>query len=460
MKRMLFVMPCFLVACTGAIGDFGVADSTGAGSSGQASPGGSSTPGGGAGSGTTTTPGKPGVPTGTPGTTPTPTGPVLIGAAAAPLSGMRRLTVREYDNVLRDLIADPTAPSAGVLPEDKRQPFDNDYHAQDPSLALVQGLNVVAREAVNRLLADKPRRDKVVGCTPGGVTDDACFRSFVTRIGRLALRRPLTTEEVGRFAALSALGTEGGDFYLGVSLALNAFLQHGALVYRVERGTPVDKDPTLFKLQGTEIASRLSFFLWGSMPDDALLTAAEKGDLNSPDGVRAAAARMMKDAKAKDMVTRFHAQWLGYETLVSTGDLMSAQQNETAALMDRVLFTDRRPWRELFTYGQTFVNDVLAKHYGLPLPGSATGAWVVPSDARRRGLMGQSSFFAIGGSSFGDTSPTLRGKAIRNKLLCQVIPPPRPASKAMRFKTLRIPRPARTSDMPRTGLAVVRPATA
>ncbi len=347
----------------------------------------------------------------------------------APVSGLRRLTVREYDNVLKDLLLDPTNPSTGFLPDDQRHPFDNDYKAQDPSQALVQGLSLAAREAVNRLMADIPRRDMVVGCKPAGVTDAACFKSFITKFGRMALRHTLTPEQVTKFTTFSALGTEGADFYLGVRLALRAFLQHGSLVYRAERGTPVGNDPTLFKLQGIEMASRLSFFLWGAGPDNALLTSAEGGELDTAAGVRAAAGRMMKDTRAKDLVTRFHAQWLGYETLVSAGDLLIAQEAETSALMERVLFAERRPWRELFTFGETFVNDVLAKHYSLPLPGNTKGAWVVPTDVRRRGLLGQASFFAIGGSAFGDTSPTQRGKAVRNKLLCQVVPPPPPGVK-------------------------------
>ncbi len=426
MRRLLVALPAAFFACSGSI------DGDGAGRSAQnpdnvpvvrdkdgkvlPNPPGAGVSMGGPG-GATGTPNMPGV-TGPSG----PSGPTAPASMAA-VSGLHRLSVREYDNVLRDLLGDSTRPSAGVMPDDRRMPFDNDYTVQEPSNALVVGLNIVAREAVDRLMTDVPRRDMVVGCKPAAATDATCFRSFITRVGRLAFRRSLLPAEIMKFESLAALGTEGGDFYLGVKLALNAFLQNGNLVYRVERGTPVAGNAGLFKLVGTEVASRMSFFLWGSMPDDALLSVAEKGDLNSADGVRTAALRLLKDPRAQALTDSFHALWMGYETLTVGGTLAAAARAETAALMGRVIFTERLPWRDLFTFGEAFVNDTLARQYAMPLPGQATGKWAVPTDAKRRGLLGQLSFLTIGGS-VADTSPTLRGKAIRNKLLCQEVPPP------------------------------------
>ncbi len=408
-KALLAGLAATFAACTGSIGG---TESAGTGANDSPSPGGSG--------GSPT--GKGG--SGAPGTSSMPMPPIVASADLAAISGLRRLTVREYDNVLRDLLGDNTHPSDLLLPEDIRRPFDNDFAIQAASPSLIEGMNALAWEAADRLMGDAPRRDMVVGCKPVGITDAACFHSFVTNFGRRALRRPLSTDEATRFEALAAYGTEAKDFYEGVRTAVVAFLQHGNLAYRVEVGAPVAGKTGLYKLDGFEVATRISFFLWGTIPDNALLDSAQKGELATGDGIRVVAARMMKDARAKEMTARFHALWLGYENL--TGDLAPAMLQETSALMDRVVFTDRLPWRELFRFGETFATDALAKHYGMPGTGQPTAKWIPMTDGKRRGLLSQGSFLSIGGSSFADTSPTLRGKAIRNKLLCQDIPPPPP----------------------------------
>ncbi len=354
-------------------------------------------------------------------------------AAMAPISGLRRLSVTEYDNTLRELLGDNTRPARLLLPADPRVPFDNDYAGQTASKALVEGLDLVTREAVARLLADTNRRDAVIGCKPTSATaaDATCFRKFLSGFGRRALRRPLTAEEMTRYeTALLPLAQDSGNFYAAVETGILTFLQHFELLYRVEIGTPVASDPGLSKLGSYEVATRLSYLLWASPPDVALLDAAQQGMLQTAAQIKTAGERLLKDPRAVDVVARFHSLWLNYESLLAeTPDIAQAMHQESDALVARVVFEQGRPWQDLFRSTETYIPDALAKNYGLPMPGSTTPKWVKYGASGRQGLLSQGAFLS-NGLNGSDTSPTRRGKAIRELLLCETIPPPPPGVNA------------------------------
>jgi hypothetical protein len=361
------------------------------------------------------------------GNVPPPEDPTQVG-----FNGLRRLTANEYDNTVRDLLLGDEAQSELLLPNDPLTPFDNAYPAQIASQALIEGADLLAADAANRLLEDPTRRDMVVGCTPTGPGDEDCMRDFVTRLGRLALRRPLTEEEIVEFLhgengddGIVDYAIQDGDFYTGVDSFIRTILQDPQFLYRVEIGDPVVDEPGVYKLNDYEIATRLSYFIWGSGPDDALLDLAEQGGLGTPEEVRAAAQSMLADERSVDRVDRFHALWLGYEQMSFGGELAEAMREETRALLERVVFTEQRPWYDIFRLDETYVNDTLAEHYGLPLPGSDTPEWVPYDIPERRGLLSHGSFLSVGGK-FDDTSPVQRGLLIRTRLFCQVIPPPPP----------------------------------
>ena len=339
--------------------------------------------------------------------------------------GLRRLTSHEYDNTLEDLLADDSRSSNLLLPEDLRTPFDNDYTLQDPSLALIEGADLLAADAAARLVADPARRDVVVGCVPSGPGDEACFRSFVTSFGRRAFRRPLSDNEIAAFMSMLDYGIERNDFYTAVDSVVRAALQSPSFLYRVELGTPVQGEPGLFALSDYEVATRLSYFLWGSMPDDALLDLAEVGGLSSSDDVRAVASEMLTHDRALDRVARFHELWMGYESLPFEYELAEAMRTETNALMERVVFAEERPWQDLLRLEETYVDDALATHYGLTPPGGGGASWVPYDDPQRKGLLSHGSFLSLG-AKFGDTSPTQRGLLIRTRLFCQNVDPPPP----------------------------------
>ncbi len=346
----------------------------------------------------------------------------LPGEAEVTASGLRRLTRDEFDNTLRDLLGE-TSKSGQKLPEDVTDPFDNDYRTQQVSPSLIETVETLATEASARALADPGKRDALVQCTPTGPNDEDCLRRFVTSFGRRALRRALTEDQVKKYLALQSAAVEANDFWVGVDLVIRAMLQDPEFLYRIEGGTAVAGKPGVFRLDQWELASRLSYFLWGSMPPDWLLDLAEKGELGTTAQVRAAAQRLLQDERARVRVDRFHALWLGYHQLPHPAELTEAMRHESAALVERIVFEQNADYFDLFRAEETFVNDLLAAQYGLPLPGSASGEWISYGASGRRGILSHGSVLSQG-AKFSDTSPTQRGIWVRNRLLCQEIAPP------------------------------------
>ncbi len=342
-------------------------------------------------------------------------------------TGLHRLSRIEYDNTLRDLLGDTTRPGFAKLPEDVNDPFDNDYTTQLVSGALIADVEALATDVSARTLADPARKAALVGCTPTGPGDRTCMTSFVKGFGRRAFRRPLTDDEVTSYMSLQSFAVEAGDFYAGVDLVVRAVLQDPSFLYRVEIGTPVAGRVGLTQLGDYEIGTRLAYFLWGTMPSDELLDLAAAGSLATPAGRRAAATKMLADARGADRVRAFHGFWLGYHQLPVDAALGDQLRAETDALVTRVVLEKKADYLEIFRWPETFLTDSLAMHYGLPAPGSTTGAWVnyEAAGSPRRGILSQGSVLATG-AKFDDTSPTLRGVFVRNRLLCQTIPPPPP----------------------------------
>jgi len=340
-------------------------------------------------------------------------------------NGLRRLTRVEYDDTLRDLLGDATRPGFAKLPEDAADPFDNDYRTQLVSAALVESVETLATDAAARALADPARRDRLVGCTPTGPDDAACLRAFITTFGRRAFRRPLREEEITRYLAFQSFSVEDKSFYTGAEMVVRALLQDPEFVYRVEIGEPVAGAPGLFRLDGYEVGARLAYLVWGTTPGDGLLDLAAGGALRTVDGRRAAASMLLGDARAKTRLARFHALWLGYHQLPFAADLAGALRAESDALIARALFDGKRDYFEIFTAPDTFVNDTLAAHYGLPAPANPAGAFVSYPMADRRGILAHGSTLSVG-AKFDDTSPTLRGMFVRTRLLCEEPPVPPP----------------------------------
>ena len=224
------------------------------------------------------------------------------GAGAVAAAPLRRLTRWELDNTIRDLFGDDSRPASRMLPRDAVPgAFDNLAASQNASLLLVDGYMRVAEE-----VAAGVDLDALVGCDPA---DAGCPRAFIETLGRRVFRRPLTEEEVD---SLLAVSDASGDF--GFRAVIEAMLQSPSFLYRPEFGVPDDEGDGVTLLDDYELATRLSYFLLGTTPDEELLAAAEAGALTSGD-LRAQAERLLGEPGARASMTHFAAQWLGIAEL-------------------------------------------------------------------------------------------------------------------------------------------------
>jgi hypothetical protein len=353
-----------------------------------------------------------------------PVGPGNLSTASASVS--RRLSRTELANLERDVLGDDSGATAKYLSEDEYRPFDNDYTVQHASRALIESLEAAATEIADRAVLPA-NRGKVVPCTPTGADDAACLRSTIESVGRRLYRRPLSEDQVIAYLTLQKFATDTTpgvthDFYTAVALVLRSMLQDPEVLYRIETGTP-NGEPGIYELDSFEIASRLSFLLWGSGPDDALLDQAAGAGLLDGATRSATAARLLGDARARTQLERFHSMWLGYRAIPAAANLAAAFGLETKHLIEKVVFDQPSSYLDLFTSNQTYVNDLLAAQYGLTPPAGGEG-WVSYADDKRAGILSHGSVLAAF-SKFSDTSPTQRGIFVQTRLLCnKVLPPP------------------------------------
>lgn len=333
---------------------------------------------------------------------------------------VRRLSRDEIQMSLLDVLKlAPTSTMLSYLPVDlsdeRTNPFDNGSDSQSISSAVVESYNLFAKSYAESFVGNTANIRTLAGCTPSAANDTACFRRFASAVGRLLLRRTITAAELTRYEKLTAYSVADNNFYVGPKLLVQALAQHPEFLYRIEVGSTVSGN-TVKILNNFEIASRLSYLLWGSAPDDALLTAAESGQLTNSSQRLSQLTRMLASSKARRQWQRYHAQWLGYEDVPLNSNVAADMRNESAALVDHIAFNSTEQWLRLFNYEQTYVSAALARHYGLGSPASA--AW----QARAGGIFTHGTVLALG-SKFGDTSPTLRGYKILKRVLCQPLGP-------------------------------------
>lgn len=339
---------------------------------------------------------------------------------------MRRLTNDEYLRSVNWLLTTDASPLVATFPADlRRTGFDNAFELQTVSVSHANAYFSTAKTLSDRLFADSTRTAALLGCDPSGAKRESCLRSFITTFGRRAWRRPLTTAEVDALFTLTATEAQPLD---GAALALRAMLQSPKFLWRVELGQSEAGHPYL-KLSGLEVASRLSFFLWGGPPDDALLDAAVNGELDTAEGVEAKARAMLDDPRSKSSFQRFIDQWFGFEriaglsrtaaTFPNFDDAMkSSMAEEVHRLFDRYLWQDGENLLDVYNTRQGFADDRLATLYGKTLaqPGSwNTLDWA--GDANRGGLFTTAGLLAV--TTRNDfTSPIQRGLYVRDTVLC------------------------------------------
>ncbi len=322
-----------------------------------------------------------------------------------------------------------------IRPHEWSMASDGNSSAGTTSPPHIRDVTIVGPVAVTGI-SETPSRKAVFSCRPSKtLTADACAEQIINRLGMRAYRRPLTQHDREGLMVFYKKGAASGDFEEGVKLALQAMLSNPNFVFRFEE-TPANavagKD---YKISDIDLASRLSFFLWGSIPDDQLLSLAKTNRLSEPTVLRAQVKRMLTDPRSEALSTRFAAQWLRLQDLDKVHpdaywfpdynqQLADAMRKETELFFYDIVKTDKSIL-DLFTANYTFVNQRLAQHYDIPNVSGPEFRKVMYPDSTRRGILGQGSIL-VQTSIANRTSPVLRGKWVMEVLLGSPPPPPPP----------------------------------
>jgi hypothetical protein len=350
---------------------------------------------------------------------------------------LRRLTRFEYNNTVRDLLGDNTSPASGLPAEESGNGFGNDASAQAVSSLLAEQYASVAEAIATRATQTPAALGKLAACAGSpGAGEEACARTVIDGLAPRAYRRPLAAGEADSLLALyrSTRGLAGASFGSAVAAVIEALLQSPDFLYRVELGVPDRDHPGLRRPSGDEMAVRLSYFLWGTMPDEPLRAAARSGELLTADGVRAQATRMLADPRAKRMVRFFFENLLPISGLSDlerdktlypayTPAIGALMKEETQRLLEFEVFEGSGTWAGALTAPHTFVNAALAGFYKLP---GVTGAAFqkVPVEAGKRlGFLTHASLMS-GTTHSNHTNPVVRGAFVARQLLCLQIPLP------------------------------------
>jgi hypothetical protein len=351
---------------------------------------------------------------------------IAVRVASEPI--LRRLTHSQYNHTILDLLGDESNPADQFPPEDFVNGYKGQYQSQAVSPLLAEAYGAAAEKLARNAFRGGDTRG-LIPCKPASPEDNVCRTQYIRAIGRKAFRRPLPDTEVALYSSLFA--TEAGrthDFLQGAQAVLEAMLQAPSFLFRVEN--PADRQWKLY-----EAASRLSYFIWDSMPDEPLLAAAASGELNSRAGIEKEARRMLADPKAHRMLDQFVSEWMRFDRVLTavkdrrqfpqfTPELAQAMTEETRRLIDDAVWRDR-DFLDIFTANYAFLNADLAAMYGLPAPSGEFERVEFPAGSDRAGIAGEGTFLALT-SKPGENSPTARGLFVREQFLCTHVPDPPP----------------------------------
>ncbi|MGC4086709.1 MAG: DUF1592 domain-containing protein [Polyangiaceae bacterium] len=348
-----------------------------------------------------------------------------------PRTALRRLTRFEYANSARSLLDVDTAAVSDLPVDEVTEGFDNNAAVLTVS-SLHAEKYVLVSEALAKLAV---KNASLVSCDTSKKTEEACAREFAQSFGRRAFRRPISAQDEQLLMSAYAAGKTGGTHAEGIEVMVRAALQSPDFLYRLELTTPTDSAVKLVPLSQFELATRLSFLIWGSGPDDALLDAAARSELSNKEQVATRAKSMLEDKRARAAVSRFYEQWVGTSRLAIatknttlfpsfSTELRDAMARELPAFVEYVMWSGDHKLSSLLTAPIGFVTAPLAELYGVSAPGASTPQMVnFAASQARAGILTQAGFLSVQAHP-DQTSPVLRGKFVRSKLLCQPPPPP------------------------------------
>ena len=325
-------------------------------------------------------------------------------------SQMRRLTRVQYERTVSTLF-DMPLPLAEVLPADSNSlGFDNQAAVQEATPTDIESWQLAAETVTSFVFADGA--SGALGCDPA---IDGCLQTFLPEFGRRAFRRPLTDDEIGRYVAFfEQAQTEGTSPDRAAELLVQGMLMSPNFLYLVETGSEGETTA----LDDFAIATRLSYLLWNTMPDDALLDAAEAGELSDPSQIRAHTQRMLDDPRAADVVADFYAQWIGARELRSAAvppgfdnSLLDSMRASSDQFL-RAWHADGARFDQLLTSTRVFVNDELARYYGLDQRPGESLASAQLDPAKYAGLLTRPEMVVS------HNVPPSRGALILSNLLC------------------------------------------
>lgn len=351
-------------------------------------------------------------------------GPASCGTPDTAASTIPRLTRVEYDYAVEDLLGDTTGPARAFVPDDVTTGFEVGGAV---SPLLVEQYLSTATEIATRATED------LAGLTGCATEGEACARTFIEALGRRAYRRPLTSEESASLLEVYRTGAMLEDHRTGIQLVLESLLVSPSFLYHVESATPDASAGALVELDDFEVASRLSFFFWRSIPDDELLDAAEAGELADPGNVEAQARRLLEDERAQRGIHDFHRQWLGLdrlEVVERDATVYPEYSHELAGDMRASLelflgdvMTNGGSLDDLLRTDFAYVNERLAPIYGLEGVTGPELRRVSVDPSQRAGLLTHPALLTLLGKS-NQSDPIHRGVFVRTRLLCQQLPPP------------------------------------
>jgi hypothetical protein len=349
---------------------------------------------------------------------------------------LRRLSRVEYDATIKDLFGIDSQWGRAFVPDIVRGGFDNNADALrvTPLLAdqIGRAAEAIAAEVMKTPANVLPCDVAVDGAIP-------CATKFIEVVGKRVFRRPLVQADTDRYLALFQKEAAINGFYKGIELALNAMLQSPHFLYRAELGDPaLAASPSRIRLTPYEIATELSYMLWGTMPDAELMTAADQGMLETDAQIDAQTKRLLQDPRSDAIIERFVTTWLELDRLDSAPkdsmtypawneQLRNDLRTETLTFVKHVIRNGQGTLPELLDASYTFVNAELAAYYGIAPPAVPAGEFgmVDLAGSNRAGILTHASILATHGKPAG-SSPVHRGKLVRERLLCQPLPPPPP----------------------------------